>query len=106
MINKLRRGGTSLPKVTPSFASLKAEADKRLFFSVCMYVSMYVCMYVCMLFHPGHQRSQFTPLNGTGVTLCSFCSYLHEPDPCILGGCPLSVEWAFFGATIALQDSL
>ena len=48
MINKLRIGGTSLPKVTPSFASLTAEADKRLFFSVCMYVSMYVCMYVCM----------------------------------------------------------
>src|SRR6218665_4038127 len=31
-----------------------------------------------LLSHPGHQRSQFTPLIGTGVTLCSFCSYLHN----------------------------
>src|SRR6218665_1884985 len=37
-----------------------------------------------LLSHPGHQRSQFTPLTGTGVTLCSFCSYLHNPGPCIL----------------------
>src|SRR6218665_3374037 len=36
--------------------------------------------------HPGHQRLQFTPIIGTGVTLCSFCSYIHNPGPCILGG--------------------
>src|SRR6218665_3313553 len=41
-----------------------------------------------LLSHPGHQRSQFTPLIGIGVTLCSFCSYLHNPGPCILGGRP------------------
>src|SRR6218665_1830982 len=35
--------------------------------------------------HPGHQRLQFTPIIGTGVTLCSFCSYIHNPGPCILG---------------------
>ena len=45
-----------------------------------------------------------TPLFGTGVTLCSFCSYLHNPGPCILGGWPLCVEWASF-VTIAPQDS-
>src|SRR6218665_2455297 len=39
-----------------------------------------------LLSNPGHQRSQFTPLIGTGVTLCSFCSSLHNPGPCILGG--------------------
>src|SRR6218665_2199460 len=54
---------------------------------------------------PRHQRSQFTPLVGTGVTLCSFCSWLHNPSSCILGGCPLCVEWASFSATIAFQDS-
>src|SRR6218665_2291335 len=48
---------------------------------------------------PGHQRLQFTPLIGTA--LCSFCSYLHNPGPCILGGWSLCVEWASFGATIA-----
>src|SRR6218665_956804 len=58
-----------------------------------------------LLSHPGHQRSQFTPLIGTGVTLCSFCSYLHNPSPCILGGWPLFVEWASFVAKIATQDS-
>src|SRR6218665_1947638 len=42
---------------------------------------------------PRHQRSQFTPLIGTGVTLCSFCSYLHNPDPCILGCWPLWFLW-------------
>src|SRR6218665_3041265 len=45
--------------------------------------------------HPGNQRSQFTPLIGTGVALRSFCSHLHNPGPCILGGWPLCVEWAF-----------
>src|SRR6218665_2094265 len=50
-----------------------------------------------LLSHPGNQRSQFTPLNGAGVTLCSFCSYLPNPGPCILGGWPLCVEWASFG---------
>src|SRR6218665_2364984 len=34
-----------------------------------------------LLSHPGHQRSQFTPLIGTRVTLSSFCSYLHNPGP-------------------------
>src|SRR6218665_2674907 len=29
--------------------------------------------------HPGHQRMQFTPIIRTGVTLCSFCSYIHNP---------------------------
>src|SRR6218665_3172989 len=47
-----------------------------------------------LLFHPGHQRSQFTPLIGIEVTLCSFCSYLHNTGPCIIGGWPLCVEWA------------
>src|SRR6218665_1746952 len=56
--------------------------------------------------HPGHQRSQFTPIIGTGVPLCSFCSYLHNPEgPGILGGWPLCVEWASFVAKIAPQDS-
>src|SRR6218665_3394578 len=54
-----------------------------------------------LLSNPGHQRSQFTPLIGTGVTLCSFCSYLHNPGPCILGGWPLCVEWASSVAKIA-----
>src|SRR6218665_1509337 len=27
--------------------------------------------------------------------LCSFCSYLHNPGPCILGGWPICVKWAF-----------
>src|SRR6218665_152792 len=31
---------------------------------------------------------------------CSFCSYLHNSGPCILGGRPLCVEWDSFGATI------
>src|SRR6218665_1362036 len=53
-----------------------------------------------LLSHPGHQRSQFTPLIGTGVTLCFFCSYLHNQGPCILGGWPLCVEWAFFVALL------
>src|SRR6218665_3579711 len=51
--------------------------------------------------HPGHQRLQFTPLIGSGVTLCSFCSFIHNPGPCILGGWPLCVEWASFVAKIA-----
>src|SRR6218665_3170485 len=35
-----------------------------------------------LLSHPGHQRSQFTPLIGTEVTLCSLCSYIHvQPRP-------------------------
>src|SRR6218665_3138290 len=54
-----------------------------------------------LLSHPGHQRSQFTPLIGTGITLCSFCSNLHNPGPCILGGWPLCVEWASFVPLIA-----
>src|SRR6218665_895505 len=58
-----------------------------------------------LLSNPGHQRSQFTPLIGTGVTLCSFCSYLHNPGPCILGGWPLCVEWVSSVAKIAPQDS-
>src|SRR6218665_2908196 len=53
--------------------------------------------------HPGHQRLQFTPIIGTGVTLCSFCSYIHNPGPCILGGWPLCVEWASVVAKIASQ---
>src|SRR6218665_4003154 len=40
-----------------------------------------------------------------GGTLCSFCSYLHKPGLCILGGWPLCVEWASFGTAIAPQDS-
>src|SRR6218665_973064 len=54
-----------------------------------------------LLSHPGHQRSQLTSLIGTRVTLCSFCSYLHNPVTCILGGWPLCVEWASFVAKIA-----
>src|SRR6218665_113107 len=50
-----------------------------------------------LLSHPGHQRSQFTPLIGIGVTLCSFCSYLHIPGPCILGGWPLCCKDCFPG---------
>src|SRR6218665_1837628 len=46
--------------------------------------------------HPGHQRLQFTPIIGTGVTLCFFCSYIHNPGPCILGGWSLCVEWLPF----------
>src|SRR6218665_2207876 len=42
---------------------------------------------------------------GTGVTLCSFCSYLHNPGLCILGGWPICVEWASFVAKIAPQHS-
>src|SRR6218665_3340836 len=57
-----------------------------------------------LLSHPGHQRSQVTPLIGIGVTFCSFCSYLHNPGPCILGGWPLCVEWVSSVANIA-QDS-
>src|SRR6218665_1586388 len=55
--------------------------------------------------HPGHQRMQFTPIIRTGVTLCSFCSYIHNPGPCILGGWSLCVEWASVVAKIAPQDS-
>ena len=51
------------------------------------------------------QQLHFTRLIGTEVTLCSFCSYLHNPGPCILGGWPLCVEWASFAAEIAPQDS-
>src|SRR6218665_86470 len=44
--------------------------------------------------HPGHQRLQFTPIIGTGVTLCSFCSYIHNPfsvvGPSVWNGLPLS----------------
>src|SRR6218665_2868626 len=53
-----------------------------------------------LLSNPGHQRS----LIGTLVTLCSFCSHLHNPGPCILGGWPLCVEWASYVAKIAPQD--
>src|SRR6218665_2090832 len=53
---------------------------------------------------PGHQRLQFTPIIGTGVTLCSFCSYIHNPGPCILSGWPLCVEWASVVAKI-LSDT-
>jgi len=49
--------------------------------------------------------SQFLPLNGTGVTLCSFCPHLHKPGPCILGGWPHCGEWTSFGTVIAPQDS-
>src|SRR6218665_3182965 len=52
-----------------------------------------------------HQRTQFTPIIRTGVTLCSFCSYNHNPGPCILGGWSLCVEWASVVAKIASQDS-
>src|SRR6218665_4138098 len=31
--------------------------------------------------------------------------YLHKPDPCILGGWPLCVEWTSLGRVIAPQDS-
>src|SRR6218665_205641 len=55
--------------------------------------------------HPGHQMLQFTPIIGTGVTLRSFCSYIHNPGPCILGGWPLCVAWASVVAKIAPQDS-
>src|SRR6218665_3359339 len=55
--------------------------------------------------HPGHQRLQFAPIIGTGVTLCSFCSFIHSPGPCILGGWSLCVEWASVVAKIASQDS-
>src|SRR6218665_1873555 len=41
---------------------------------------------------------------GKGVTLCSFCSYLHNPGPCILGGWPLCLKWASFVARTASQD--
>src|SRR6218665_3963408 len=55
--------------------------------------------------HPGHQRVQFTPIIRTGVTLCSFCSYIHNPGPCILCGWSLCMEWASVVAKIAPQDS-
>src|SRR6218665_3787264 len=45
------------------------------------------------------------PIFTTGVTLCSFCSYIHNPGPCILGGWSLCVEWASVVAKIAPQDS-
>src|SRR6218665_2411538 len=61
---------------------------------------------LCHPMHPGHQRLQFTPIIGTGVTLCSFCSYIHNPGPCILGGWSLCVDWASVVAKIAPQDSL
>ena len=38
-------------------------------------------------------------------SLCSFCSYIHNPGPCILGGWPLCVEWASSIVKIAPQDS-
>src|SRR6218665_926344 len=50
--------------------------------------------------HPGPQRLQFAPIIGTGVTLCSFCSYIHNPGPCIVGGWSLCVEWASVVAKI------
>src|SRR6218665_965854 len=55
--------------------------------------------------HPGHQRMQFTPIIRTGVAICSFCSYIHNPGPCILGGWSICVEWASVVAKIAPQDS-
>ena len=45
------------------------------------------------------------PFKGTGVTLCSFCQYFHNPGPCILSGWFHCVEWASFGTVIATQDS-
>ena len=50
-------------------------------------------------------RDRLTPIIRTGVTLCSFCSYIHNPGPCILGGWSLCVEWASVVAKIAPQDS-
>src|SRR6218665_640741 len=55
--------------------------------------------------HPRHQGMQFTPIIRTGATLCSFCSYIHNPGPCVLGGWSLCVEWASVVAKIAPQDS-
>src|SRR6218665_3807458 len=40
-----------------------------------------------------------------GYSFCSFCSYLHNPGQCILGGWPLCVEWSSFVTTIAPKDS-
>src|SRR6218665_128527 len=40
-----------------------------------------------------------------GYTLCSFCSYIHKPGPCFLGGLFLCVKWASVIAKIASQDS-
>src|SRR6218665_2538468 len=34
-----------------------------------------LAFFISLLSHPGHQRSQLPPLNGTGVTLCFFCPY-------------------------------
>src|SRR6218665_466643 len=42
----------------------------------------------CLLSHPGHQRSKFPPLNGTGSSRCPLCPYFHKAVPCILGGWP------------------
>src|SRR6218665_2749424 len=42
-----------------------------------------------LLSHPGHKKSQFPPLNGTGV----LCPYFHKTSSCILGGWPFLVEW-------------
>ena len=42
--------------------------------------------YISLLSHPGHQRLQLPPLNGTGVTLCSIYPNFYKPGPCILGG--------------------
>src|SRR6218665_1463367 len=50
-----------------------------------------------LLSHPGHQRSQFTSLIGTGVTLCSFsrtsttrARALSVIGPSVWNGLPLS----------------
>src|SRR6218665_91958 len=62
-----------------------------------------------LLSHPGHQRSQIPPINGTGgrwPTLCPFCPYFNSPDSCVLGGRLLCLEWASFGTAISPLGSL
>src|SRR6218665_191610 len=84
------RGGTNAEKAVEAFVGAFVSAG-----------SCFGLPPRSLLSHPGHQRSQFTPLNGTEVTLCSFCSYLHKPSPCILGGWSLCADWASFGTVIA-----
>src|SRR6218665_1805277 len=60
-----------------------------------------------LLSHPGHQRSQFPPVNETGGgTLCLFCPYFNSSGLYILGDKPLCLEWASIGTAIAHQGSL